>query len=245
MAQWHWLHWAPIYLHLCTMTDMAVIVPTRGRPASIRRLIEGWALTNATSTLVLGVDEDDESLNLGMVNSFSQEFGVDVKLVSYPRTSMNGTLNAIAVEAADEFDILAFMGDDHLPRTNRWDYHIRNALGDGAAMAYGNDLMQGILLPTAVFMSSSIVQALGYMAPPLLYHLFLDNAWIEWGKAFGGLKYLPDVVIEHLHPQAGKADWDEGHIRVNSGEMWEHDRTAFDDYVKSDLESDLNKLRAI
>ena len=60
-------------------------------------------------------------------------------------------------------------------------------------------------IPTAVFMGAGVIRELGYFNPPGCTHLFLDNAWRHYGEALGTLRYLPDVIIEHLHFLAGKA----------------------------------------
>jgi len=45
-------------------------------------------------------------------------------------------------------------------------------------------------------------------------HMYLDDFWKRLGTDLGALAYLPDVVIEHVHPDAGKAQRDEGYTRV-------------------------------
>ena len=54
----------------------------------------------------------------------------------------------------------------------------------------------------------SIINALGYMAPPTLQHLFVDNVWYAWGRNTS-MKYLEETHIEHMHPIAEKAEWDD------------------------------------
>lgn len=219
---------------------MVVLVPSRGRPHNIKRLADAWITTGAEAHLQVGVDDDDD------VDAYCEalldvgQAGVTV----LPRTTMNGTLNAMAAEAAEHYEAIGFCGDDHLPRTLRWDETITDKM-ELTPFVYANDLMQGPLLPTAIFMRSSVVTALGYMAPSVLKHLYLDNSWLEWGKAVG-ITYIPEVVIEHLHPHAGKAENDGGYDRVNGSEMYDHDRTAFDAYVADGgLQADLDKLHAI
>lgn len=224
------------------MTTVCVIVPTRGRPASVRRLMEAFASTGASADLWLGVDDDDET-----AEDFSESgtWGdVDLIVTVSPRTSMVGTLNAIAVQAADIYDIVGFMGDDHLPVTDCWDKRISNSL-NRTGIAYGNDLMQGQNLPTAVFLTADIVRTLGYMVPPTFAHLYADNVWKDWGQGIHRFTYLPDVIIEHLHPQAGKAEWDENYGRVNGGAMWEHDADAYRVYCEGQRALDLAKLNAL
>jgi hypothetical protein len=124
------------------------------------------------------------------------------------------------------------MGDDHMPRTVGWDAAYLEALRElGTGLVYGNDLLQGSSLPTQVAMTTDIVRALGYMAPPDLTHLYVDNFWRDLGRSAGCLRYLPDVIVEHRHPAAGKAQWDAGYARVNNSAMYEHDATAYEQYI--------------
>ena len=53
----------------------------------------------------------------------------------------------------------------------------------------------------------------------------------DLGRAAGCLTYLPDVVIEHVRPVAGKAAIDEGYRRVNAPEMYHRDRAAYRTYM--------------
>jgi hypothetical protein len=161
---------------------------------------------------------------------------------------MCGTLNQLAVEAAAQEGVryIGFMGDDHLPRTASWDGTICEALDElgSAGIVYGNDLFQGPNLPTAVFMHAEIVRTLGYMAPPCLRHMFLDNFWLELGRSAGTIRYLPDVIIEHMHPEAGKAPEDDNYGRVR-GLMGE-DGEAYAAY-KADgrFDADVAKIKAL
>lgn len=201
---------------------LLVIVPTRGRPENVLRLEQARMETMATrSHFLYVVDEDDPEVGRYL------HIGVD-DLAIVHRRRLGPTLNMISADRAPGFDYVGFMGDDHLPRTPEWDRMIVNALDwGGPRIVYGNDLLQGANLPTAVFMPSRVVKALGFMCPPDQVHLYLDNFWLELGKAVDCLTYLPGVVIEHLHPAAGKAEWDHRYQEVNSGEVDRADHQAW------------------
>jgi hypothetical protein len=128
-----------------------------------------------------------------------------------------------------------------------WDQVFRATLAKPPGIAFGDDLVQGELLPTAVFMTTDIIQALGYMAPPGLDHLHIDTVWRDWGELLGPehYHYIPQLIIEHMHPLVGKAEWDEGHRRVNSDEQWAHDELAYTSYRAEALPSDAAKLRSL
>jgi hypothetical protein len=223
------------------MSDLLVIVPSRGRPANIAALIDAWQATTAgVAELLVAVDDDDPELNGYMAPS------ARAKIVLGPRERMGPTLNRLAVERAPSRFAVGFMGDDHRPRTEGWDVRMVEALREmGTGIAYGNDLLQREALPTAVFMTSDIIQTLGYMHPPGLVHLFLDNYWLGLGQALGRIRYLDDVVIEHVHPLAKTAEWDEGYREVNSQAMYARDHATFMRWVREDSQQALAKLQAM
>jgi hypothetical protein len=214
------------------MSDLLVIVPSRGRPESVLPLRSDF-FQNGTGKADLMFATDDDQPDYPLWPSVQYRRG--------PRLRMCGTLNAAAVENADKYKYLGFLGDDHRTRTPGWDEKVIGAL-ESHNVVYGDDLIWGEGLPTAVFIRSEIVQKLGYMAPPALIHLYLDNFWLELGRATS-IKYLDDVIIEHLHPSAGKAEWSESYLEVNDQELYKHDEQAFSDYMKEQFAQDLEKLR--
>lgn len=230
---------------------MLVIVPSRGRPQNIKRLIDAWVETGAEATLLVAVDDDDPDLEDYIEIMSKAPNGEQYQLHVGRRLRLAGTLNELAVERVNRAgalpnDVIGFMGDDHCPRTMQWDAHVALTLhNDGLGVAYGNDLIQGPNLPTAVFMSAAIIQTLGYMVPPGLTHMYLDNTWKTWGEGMGRLHYMPHVIIEHLHPIAGKAEWDERYVEVNAGHQYAADEAAYKNYLASRVTYDLNKLREL
>jgi len=222
---------------------MAVIVPTRGRPENARRLVKAFedtVLDAENTLLVFGVDSDDDRLREYL------ELPTDGVVVHVgPRLQMAGTLNQIARSVHQDYSILGFMGDDHLPRSVGWDNAIREAMGPGG-IVYCNDLIQGANLPTEVFLDAEIVRRVGGFVPEGFTHLFLDNTWLEWGRRSGRLTYLDHVVIEHMHPIAHKTEWDDGYKEVNSGAVWEADEKRFNEYVASgQLAADVETIKDI
>lgn len=228
------------------MSDLLVIVPSRDRPGNIAELLATWrATTTGTARLLVAVDDDDPSLaayrGLAILPD-GHETGME--LVVGAREGLGPTLNRLAVERAQHHFAIGFMGDDHRPRTPGWDAAMDAALREmGTGLVYGNDLFQREALPTAVAMTSDIIQTLGYMHPPGLIHLFLDNYWLGLGQQLGRIRYLPDVVIEHVHPLAKTAEWDAGYREVNSTAMYARDHATFLRWVREDSAAAVAKLR--
>jgi len=215
--------------------SLTVIVPTRGRPGSVQPMVESFAATTAVldTRLLFVVDVDDPELDAyrrAVVQVDDPMIG-GVMLATATGGTMVKALNEIAVPLARSFappEALGFMGDDHRPHTPGWDAYYLSALRElGSGIVYGDDLIQHDFVPTQCAMSSDIVAALGWMAHPTLRHMYVDTLWRDMAKRAGRLRYLPDVVVEHLHPIRGTAPDDEGYRRVNAPEVYAEDKAAF------------------
>lgn len=233
--------------------DLAVIVPSRGRPEAAQALVDAFRDTcTADTVLLFAVDNDDERLpGYRGVVQFAEARNVKAGYLALESRTMVEALNSTAVRIVDEFAAdppfaVGFMGDDHCPRTRGWDAEYLSALRDlGTGIVYGDDLLQRQNLPTQCAMTADIVRALGYMAPPALTHLYVDDFWKHLGLSADCLQYLPDVVVEHRHPIAGKAEWTEGHVRVNAPEMYDKDRAAYQEYLHTRFHLDVAKVREL
>lgn len=191
------------------MKDLLVITPTRGRPWRLAEMLDATlSLSQAQTDVAVAYDSDDPAS--GSYKELSGRADDRVHWYSGPQQAMTGWTNHIALERAHEYRALASLSDDHVPRTEGWDSLLLGAIDGmgGTGFAYGNDLLQGANLPTAVVVSSNIVTALGWMAPPEMRHYCIDNVWKDLGDGAGCLAYRPDVTIEHCHPGAGKAVYD-------------------------------------
>ena len=195
------------------MGDLLVIVPSRGRPGRLREMLDAsLSLSEALTDATVGFDDDDPFLPayeaLGADPQWSRGH---VLWHSGPRDTVAGWTNRLAVrEGLGCYRALASLSDDHMPRTPGWDRLLLEAIDGmgGTGFAYGNDLLQGEILSTSVVVSSDIVAALGWLAEPSMRHYRIDNVWKELGEGAGCLAYLPDVIIEHMHPGAGKSGFD-------------------------------------
>ena len=211
------------------MRNLVVLVPSRNRPGSIAELIKSFDETETESDLIVIVDDDEPQMDEYLAQ------GCDVLMVQKQGKGMAKPLNFAANLYADKYRHFAFLGDDHRPRTKNWDVTFINKLDElGTGLVYGNDLLQGENLATAVAMTGNIVKELGGMVPQDMIHLYLDNFWMTLGKDLNALAYLPEVILEHLHPVAGKAEWDDQYREVNAPEVYSADKKALDDYLASE-----------
>ncbi|HET8784075.1 MAG TPA: hypothetical protein VFM38_00450 [Candidatus Limnocylindrales bacterium] len=235
--------------------SIVVLVPSRGRPD---RAAEAFASFRATARLsttrwVLGIDWDDPE-RTRYIEAFAQRsdrrFGWDpdepfvVVLQAWETGDLARATNGLWRRFGDSADILGSVNDDMLFRTEGWDERVTAALAR-PGIAFGDDGFQHDALVTSPFITAGIPQALGWYALPTCEHLFIDNAWGDIGRGIGRLEYLSDVLIEHIHPLAGKADWDEGYERANDRRTTDHDRIAYERWRdRGGRQADIAKVRS-
>jgi len=227
------------------MADLIVIVPTRGRPDNLWQLWLAFKTTCTAGTVLLAVVDDDDPQLAAYEQRIAWAGGDPrLQLVVGPRLRLGGTLNAVGPVYAAQCPRIGFMGDDHRPCTAGWDAAYITELDRlGTGLVYGDDLIQHQALPTQVAMTSDVVLATGHMVPPGMTHLWIDNAWLALGQALGAITYLPQVVIEHMHPIAGRAAWDEGYAECNTDERSDADRAAFETWRAVDLDRWVQQIR--
>lgn len=224
------------------MPDLAILVPTRGRPGNVRKVIEAWDFTNGWShaDLILIVDGDDPELA-------GYQALERVELYQVPRwMPMVHKLDLAARELAGRYWALGFAGDDHLPQTIGWSERYLTVLRElGTGMVYGDDGYQGAKLSTEWAMTSDVIRALGRMVPAPVEHMFCDNAVLDLFTSAGAARHLPEIRIEHMHPAAGKAQTDEQYQRVNSRGQMSADRQRYQGWQRTERAAHVRAVRAL
>jgi len=218
------------------MTDMLIVVPSRSRPQNVRRLVKAWQSTGALAVAAMRVDVDADDPVFREYTAVAEGFPQGVRLaVGHRWRPLVWKLNRAARQEWESYYALGFMGDDHLPRTDGWAQRYLAELRDlRTGIVYGDDGYQHENTPTQWAMTTDICGALGgRMVPAPVDHLYCDDAIRDLGKAAGCLRYLPDVMIEHMHPSAGKAERDPQYVRVNSQAQYGRDRPAYHEWHDS------------
>jgi hypothetical protein len=222
--------------------EMLVIVPTRSRPHNVERQLQAFHTTCRTNIYVVyAIDDDDPAKDEYYRVVSRNAHGGNVTIVSGPRRTMVGVVNETAKKFAGEFRWVGFMGDDHVPRTEGWDARITDVLETKVGVVYPDDGFQRERLGTTAFMTSELVGRLGYMIPQGLRHMFADDFWMLLGN-HTSLTYLPDVMIEHMHPDAGKDPRDALYAETNTLAILAQDQREFQRYVLQDWPVEKLKL---
>jgi hypothetical protein len=245
------------------MTDLTIFVPTRGR---VGRALEFQECFNDTargnSEVIFVVSTDDEKYLEYLRARDAGKFARPIIEVSPVVRGMSDPLNRGFNAWMNNPRIfpsfaVGFMGDDHRPRTLGWDVAYLEALTEqagrcrqrvtpGVGMVFGNDLLQGEAVPTQIAMTTNIPATLGRMVPNQLAHLYTDNYWLELGRGLGRLRYLSEVVIEHMHPGIGKAVIDAGYEFSGNYSLDMMDKDTFEGVVRNEiLPRDIAKIKRL
>lgn len=190
----------------------SLIVPTRGRPAQLRRFLDSVAATAARPDrieVVLVVDGDD--LGSGVVTH--PELKV-ITAVGEPGRTM-GALNA-AGSAASRGRYVMLLNDDVVVRTRGWDRTVLRQLRrfpDGIALVHVNDTLMRDHLCTFPLVPRRYAELAGGICPTDYRRYRIDDHIEDVFNMLAVLGvrrsvYLPDVLFEHLnaiaHPSAGR-----------------------------------------
>ena len=107
-----------------------------------------------------------------------------------------------------------FLGDDLIPQTDGWDEKLVEAAGDWN-VAYPNDkFWEYGELATHPTLGGELVRHMGWLCYPGLERTYIDTVWHAVGTHRGALKWLPDVILEHMHPLKGKAPMDDTYAKI-------------------------------
>jgi len=123
-------------------------------------------------------------------------------------------------------NILMYAADDILFRTSSWDLIVKNELDvKPAFLVYGNDLGRPRQeIATHGFVKRELVDLNGYLLPEIFEADFCDTWLTSITKLARCLKYLPNLEIEHMHPNWGKSDQDQTYENrmsaINFRKLW-------------------------
>jgi glycosyltransferase involved in cell wall biosynthesis len=190
---------------------ISLLMPTRGRPELAERFIAS-VLTHSSQLarveVVIYVDDDDTGSH-----HIASEL-VAVKRIIGPRINM-GACTKVCLEAA-RGDIIVLANDDMVIRTTGWDAKLAElhaGIPDGIYLAYANDLFKDSSVCTFPILSRATCKMLGEPFPAAYRGAFIDTHLMDIFRrlqhaGFDRVRYLKEVVFEHLHHRTGKAPFD-------------------------------------
>jgi len=139
--------------------------------------------------------------------------------------------------------IVGFTGDDSRFLTDGWDTLVTRALRE-PGFCWGNDGTGPSSWPSTCFVSREIIQALGWMVPPVLKRGYFDVVWAELGKSTNTAKVIP-AMFRHDNSAGDPASPNfRPEAQVLPGVI-AADKVAYAAWRANDAVSDVRKIRRL
>lgn len=193
---------------------ISIIAPTRKRPQNVTRLVD--SIVNTVSNiqnveLLVYIDDDDED-SIPALQAAAERVNVNAvqgnKLIG---SQMYNEMGKLA-----QGDIIMFAADDIVFGTPNWDAIVQQEFDkyeDKILLVYGNDGFQNGRIATHGFVHRHWIELVGYVLPPKLASAYTDEWVTDLAIRAGRKCYLPNLIVEHMHPAAGKAPTDETYTK--------------------------------
>lgn len=220
------------------MKKILVMCPSRSangkRIQNLTNLYNSWKkTTTGNSDFLLGIDENDKHhypVFKDVIVDVNEEQLLVVKKINY-----------LSKKYANKYDFVHFVGDDCVFATDKWeDIYLEQTKGMEYVMFYPDDTFQRHRLPTHPFMSTNIIEKLGFMGPDCLNHMFVDNFWKYTGQYLQCLKYFPNIVLEHRHYVKG---YQKDEVYENNDSYFQKDKASFLEYMQTKFLDDMKKIK--
>jgi len=203
---------------------ISFLCPTRGRPENVSTLMRS-ALETASNPrdleFVFYVDKDDKHTYQRLVSNplfivtvpDGKEHEVQTRWVGGERIVLSQMWNECYKVATGPF--YYHMGDDNVFQTDGWDTQLLEAFEkypDRILFAHGKDGSphDATGFGTHGVIHKNWVETVGYFVPPYFSSDYNDTWLNEVSRAIGRHVCL-DYMVEHMHPNFGKAEFDQNH----------------------------------
>lgn len=209
---------------------ISLLTPTRCRPVSVERMVSSayqMADDKENLEMIFYVDYDDPAARKKL-NGLSNMYPVSWTTGS--RVVLSEMWNTCYEHSSKE--IVMHCGDDIVFKTKGWDTLVRKAFEeqpDKILLVHGNDLIHGGTLATHSFLHRNWVEAVGYFLPPYFISDYNDTWLTDVAHRIGRIKYIPELITEHMHFSVGKAEKDQNTIdrleraaKDDPGKIYQH-----------------------
>jgi len=216
-----------------------VIVGSRNRPQNATRCFEHLKQVSHISDFMLIINEDQQD-----IYPIIEDVTTIIVPKSYGTTSCAKANYIVDQKLYKDYFTVSGIDDDTIVTTDGWDLLLSLPLkAKGYGVSWGNDTIQEGRVPTKWTMTSNIIEALGFICPPGLIHLFVDDFLARIGKELNSAHYAPHVMMEHHHWLNKKAEMDETYMETASRETWEHDERVFTQYMTGQFHDDIERVK--
>lgn len=179
------------------------VLASRGRVENIKRFLDSWTDTEASTEVYFRLDECDPCLDSYLELSYPASW----KVVVGERCRLGRAMNELFENYPNE-DWYGLLADDLIPQTKFWDLQLIEVAGKNF-ISQANDLTRKPQNCCHPVIGGDLVRAAGWFALPECTHYCVELPWKEVTKRNPNiLKYLNEVIVEHAHWRFDKALFD-------------------------------------
>jgi hypothetical protein len=223
---------------------IAIVLPVRdgglGRHTRLSRCLKSYyEMTEGLSDIHLLHDEDE----CNTYHPIAEQYPQIINYCVPTGISLMQKINVHALDIASKYKYVGFIGDDIVFKTPFESTVIENLLAFDYGMVYGNDLVWDGKLATHPFVTSNAITAVGFFGCPAVQHNYFDNYWQTIFGILNKTNYLPEIIMEHIHPIVDKEQRDDIYNDIIN--KLDSDGIKFKVYMMAHLDDDLNKIKAI
>lgn len=199
-----------------------IILPSRRRPEHLKRFFQSYIESESSEPGLVIIGYDDwHDLNLTYAE-IPLPHGWDFEVSMFE--SMGDKIRHIWPKfAKEEWASLILLNDDHVLETPAWDKKLIAQL-NGRNFITCNDMWQPTRAAGATIWSRDLLLAVGYIFPPGMQHLFIDDVWQDLGRETGCWINDQSVIVHHVHAFRTGIE-DETH-RIGYSN-WAHDEAIY------------------
>jgi hypothetical protein len=150
-------------------------------------------------------------------------------------------INVPAIDIANKYRYVGFIGDDILFKT-KWESEFISFLSSRKfALAFANENSEYAgALAAHPFITSNMIKAVGFFGCPAVTHQYFDNYWHEMALTVGEVKYFENIIMEHRHPMMFKDIKDKLYDKIES--QFEVNRHNYAVYKQVEMLNDVKKI---
>lgn len=157
--------------------------------------------------------------------------------------AMGKSQEAFETGLCGDAEWVGLLQDDFAFETPFWDQRLIGAL-NGYNMISANDLWRAPKHHgSALVYSRELIDAIGYMAPPGMKHLFHDTLWEYLGARTGCLQYAMDVMIPHRHALLNGNGMDSTSDTQEA--FWRGDEAIYNRWMHEECPKAVNRIFAL
>lgn len=207
------------------------LIPSLRRPNSLHRFFQAYTDTKSFTPVSVLVDRADFDDNAPAYRALILPAGCQILVC--PVVTMGEKVqwwlyqNPYKEIGGNGDGWVGLLGDDNVPITPLWDRTCVSKLRGYNFVSTDDGWQAPNRAAGATLWSRKLIEEVGYIFPPGMKHLYVDNVWEDIGRAAGNWDILMDVLVEHRHVDRRPGSEDATHKAAYSETRWTEDRAAF------------------